>query len=94
MLPRWGLFVEPPVGKDDIDTLELLAEVEGSREEALEHLRNWVVQYKPKYPMRPRRQRLYRMDDGWLVINEGSFGRRYYPCRFRVCELVWDSDHN
>ncbi|MBC3981772.1 hypothetical protein [Streptomyces buecherae] len=90
-MPRWGLLVEPPMGQNDIDTIEVLAEVDGTREEALTLLAEKVETYQPRHPRSPRGRRLYRTDDGWLLVIASSWSSRLYPCRFRVCELVWDS---
>ncbi len=90
-MPRWGLLVEPPIGQNDVDTIEVLAEVDGTREEALTLLAEHVETYQPTHPRSPRGRRLYRTYDGWLLVIAGSWSSRLYPCRFRVCELVWDS---
>lgn len=79
------------MGQNDIDTLEVLTEIDGTREDALALLGEQARTYQPRHPMNPHRRRLYRTDDGWLLVTQSSWSSKLYPCRFRVCELVWDS---
>ncbi|MFJ2740161.1 hypothetical protein ACIO3O_10865 [Streptomyces sp. NPDC087440] len=89
---RWALLVHKPVvnGRSEPVPLELLGTFDGTYQDALQHLRGLVLEYRPRLPLRAQRVRRYRTSDGWLLVGEGSFGQSY-PYRFVVHELEWDS---
>lgn len=89
-MPHWSLIVEPVVHGNALEVVEVLDEVNGTREEAEARLREHVRRYTPRHPMNPRRTRVYRTDDGYLMLVDGSFNKTY-PHRFRICQLEWDS---
>ncbi|NGO69530.1 hypothetical protein [Streptomyces boncukensis] len=92
-MARWGLIVEElPVGGNALPLANVLAEFEAvSRREAEELAKPHIRAYTPRHPMTPKRNRLYRTADGWMLVGEGAF-QKHYPYHFRVCELEWDSD--
>lgn len=87
---RWGLIVEGQNNKQPFPLAELLAEFDGTREQAEEQAQEYIRNYTPRHPSPPQRTRLYRTADGWLLIGDGM-RKRQYPYHFRVCELVSDS---
>ncbi|MFB6893190.1 hypothetical protein ACFCX4_28190 [Kitasatospora sp. NPDC056327] len=89
---RWAVVVQETEGMGDnrLWGAEVLAEVEGGREEALAELRRIVPAYSPKHPFNARRRRLLRDGDRYLLIVQGSM--RDYHCVFTVWELLWDSE--
>ncbi|MCT2590586.1 hypothetical protein LHJ74_11820 [Streptomyces sp. N2-109] len=89
-MARWGLLVHKDLGGNVPGLVEVLDEVDGTREEAEERMRHHIRYYNPRHPTSPKRKRLYRTADGWLLVGDGAFGRSY-PYHFRVCELEWDS---
>ncbi|WP_369182646.1 hypothetical protein [Streptomyces sp. Y1] len=91
MTRRWALVVEEVVGvgRDRTWGHQVLAEVVGTREEAVEELRRIAPTFTPQHPMSPRHQMLLRDGDTFLLISRGSM--RDYHCVFRVWELLWDS---
>ncbi|GAA2092148.1 hypothetical protein GCM10009801_58560 [Streptomyces albiaxialis] len=89
-MPRWGVIVVEDGGQG-WSTANVLAEYEAAtRAEAEELAKPYIRAYTPRHPMTPKRNRLYRTADGWLLLGEGSF-QKQYPYHFRVCELEWDS---
>lgn len=88
---RWAVVVQETegVGDDRIWGAKVLAEVEGSREDALAELRRIVPTYTPQHPFNGRRRRLFRDGDSYLLITQGSM--RDYHCVFKVWEMLWDS---
>ncbi|MEN8652297.1 hypothetical protein ABCR94_17250 [Streptomyces sp. 21So2-11] len=87
---RWGLLLDKPAGRGDSKPLELLGTVDGTRESAEAQLRELVRRYRPSHPMRPKRTRIYRTVDGWMLIGDGASGQSF-AYRFMMCELEWDS---
>jgi hypothetical protein len=88
---RWGLFVEETVGSGEGRhcEVELLGQVDGSREDALRALEETALRFKPSKPFSVRRRLLYRTQDGFLQTNEGV--TTTYHCRFTAAELISDS---
>ncbi|WP_229851050.1 hypothetical protein [Streptomyces roseolus] len=65
------------------------AYVTGTREEALAELERRARAYTPEHPRSPRRRRLLRRTDGFLLVVDGAW--QSYVTRFTVAELVEDS---
>ncbi|WP_059009486.1 hypothetical protein [Streptomyces specialis] len=88
---RWGLIVEEVVswGQGQRWGARLLAEMGGTREEALAALWHHAYSYKPRHPTSPQGRLVFREADGFLVINKGATAD--YPCRFKIAELLWDT---
>uniref|UniRef100_UPI00068E2D11 hypothetical protein n=1 Tax=Streptomyces sp. NRRL WC-3725 TaxID=1463933 RepID=UPI00068E2D11 len=63
--------------------------VDGTREEALEALRQRAEVYKPLHPASPKRRRLYRERDGFVLVLDGAW--QSFHCRFTVMEELYDS---
>ncbi|WP_274563060.1 hypothetical protein [Streptomyces spiramyceticus] len=74
-MARWGLLLDKPARHGEYIPLELLATVDGTREDAEAHLRELVRLYRPKHPMQPKRTRIYRTVDGWVLIGDGASGQ-------------------
>ncbi|MEV2252020.1 hypothetical protein AB0I94_15780 [Streptomyces sp. NPDC050147] len=89
-MARWALMMENPPGPGAWHLFELMATVDGTREEAVERFAEFVRLYRPKHPRHPVRMRRYRTADGWMVIGDGSSGGSF-PYRFSISELEWDS---
>ncbi len=91
-MPRWGLVVEQNLGfggQRRMWTADVLGHVDGTREEALEALRVRAETYAPTHPFSPRRRRIYREQDGFLLVLDGSW--QSFHCRFTVAEQLLDS---
>ncbi|GAA2819470.1 hypothetical protein RMN57_29370 [Kitasatospora sp. CM 4170] len=90
-MARWALVVQETegVGNDRIWGTNVLAEVEGTREDALAELKRIVPTYTPQHPFNSRQRTLLRDGDTYLLISKGSV--RDYHCVFKVWELLWDS---
>ncbi|MFB7939637.1 hypothetical protein [Streptomyces sp. NPDC056049] len=89
--PTWGLVMETTVGMGERKRTEatVLAHVTGSREEALAELERRARSHTPAHPLSPRRRRLLRQDDGFLLVVDGAW--QSYVTRFTVAELLEDS---
>ncbi|MFG3191902.1 hypothetical protein [Streptomyces omiyaensis] len=87
----WGLVVETTVGIGERKHVEatVVAHVTGSREEALAELERRARSYSPSHPLSPRRSRLLRQGDGFLLVVDGAW--QSYVTRFTVAELLVDS---
>nr|WSY51244.1 hypothetical protein OG999_14725 [Streptomyces sp. NBC_00886] len=90
-MPTWGLIVETTTGSVDRKhwVADVLAQTEGTREEALVELEKRARQYRPEHPRKPQRTRLFRDGDGFLLVADGVLGT--FHTRFSVAELVHDS---
>jgi hypothetical protein len=90
-MATWGLIVEMTVGTGERKHMEasVLAHVEGSREEALAELGEWIGRYTPEHPRSPKRSRIFRTADGFLLVVDGAW--QTFSSRFTVAELVRDS---
>ncbi|MBH5333978.1 hypothetical protein IHE55_03830 [Streptomyces pactum] len=87
----WGLVVETTVGMGERKHVEayVLGHVEGEREEALAELERRARQHTPEHPRSPRRRRLFRTSDGFLLVTDGSW--QSFSTRFTLAELLEDS---
>ncbi|WP_203184342.1 hypothetical protein [Streptomyces pratensis] len=91
-MPRWGLVVEQNLGygrQGRVWSVGVMDHVEGTREEALAALRVRAERFEPVHPANPKRRRLYREADGFLLVVEGVW--QPWHCRFTVAEQVYDS---
>lgn len=90
-MARWAVVVQETdgIGDDRLWSPKVLAEVEGTREEALAELKRIVPTYEPQHPFSPRQRTLLRDGDRYLLIARGSM--RDYHCVFAVWEMLWDS---
>ncbi|MFD8777727.1 hypothetical protein OHU25_10595 [Streptomyces sp. NBC_00117] len=90
-MATWGLIVEMTVGTGERKHMEasVLTHVEGSREEALAELGEWIGRYTPEHPRSPKRSRIFRTADGFLLVIDGAW--QTFSSRFTVAELVKDS---
>lgn len=89
--PTWALVVETTqgIGQRKHMVARVLAHVGGSREEALAELERQARDYVPEHPSSPRRRRLLRTGDGFLLVVEGAW--QTFGTRFTVAELLEDS---
>ncbi|MYR98359.1 MULTISPECIES: hypothetical protein [unclassified Streptomyces] len=91
-MPRWGLLVEQNLGlggQRRVWSADVLDHVDGTREEALEALRQRAEEYRPVHPASPKRRRLYRERDGFVLVLDGAW--QSFHCRFTVIEELYDS---
>ncbi|WP_329389476.1 hypothetical protein OG625_36295 [Streptomyces sp. NBC_01351] len=91
-MATWGLIVEATVGLGERKHTEayVLAQVEGTREAALAELEIRARAYSPEHPRSPKRRRLLRSGDGFLLVIDGAW--QSYATRFSVAELLEDTD--
>ncbi|MEU6668285.1 hypothetical protein [Streptomyces sp. NPDC046727] len=87
----WGLVVETTVGVGERKHVEahVVAHFSGSRAGAVAELERRARSYSPEHPRSPRRRRLFREGDGFLLVIDGSF--QSFATRFTVAELLEDS---
>ncbi|MEV4926459.1 hypothetical protein [Streptomyces roseoverticillatus] len=90
-MATWGLIAETTVGGGDRKHVEayVLAHVEGEREAALAELGRRARDYVPEHPWNPKRRRLFRHGDGFLLVLDGAW--QSYSTRFTIAELLEDS---
>ncbi|WP_326777212.1 hypothetical protein [Streptomyces sp. NBC_01445] len=90
-MATWGLIVEMTVGTGERKHMEasVLGHVEGSREQALAELAERIGRYTPEHPRSPKRSRIFRTADGFLLVIDGAW--QSFSSRFTVAELVKDS---
>ncbi|MFE3642375.1 hypothetical protein ACFXOM_15420 [Streptomyces sp. NPDC059169] len=90
-MATWGLIVEMTVGTGERKHSEayVLAHVEGAREEALAELERRARRHFPEHPRSPKRRRLFRYSDGFLLVVDGAW--QSYSTRFTLAELLEDS---
>ncbi|MCF3106413.1 hypothetical protein IPZ58_33325 [Streptomyces roseoverticillatus] len=90
-MATWGLIAETTVGGGDRKHVEayVLAHVEGEREAALAELGRRARNYVPEHPWNPKRRRLFRHGDGFLLVLDGTW--QSYSTRFTIAELLEDS---
>ncbi|MET9052015.1 hypothetical protein ACMZ5F_13240 [Streptomyces rhizosphaericola] len=91
-MPRWGLLVEQNLGfggQRRVWSGGVVDHVDGTREEALEVLRQRAEEYRPVHPTSPKRRRLYRERDGFVLVLDGAW--QSFHCRFTVIEQLYDS---
>ncbi|MGW6786705.1 hypothetical protein [Streptomyces sp. NPDC054987] len=91
-MTTWGLILETTVGFGERKHTEayVVAHVEGSREAALAELERRARAYSPEHPRSPRRRRLFRSGDGFLLVIDGAW--QSHATRFAVAELMDDTD--
>ncbi|WP_137992902.1 hypothetical protein [Streptomyces vilmorinianum] len=92
-MTRWGLIVEQTVGFGNERRMwapAVIAHVTGTREEAMEVLRERARYFQPMHPAKDRRRVLYQDGDGFLLILDGVW--QTFHCRFTVAELLYDSN--
>ncbi|MFF4867233.1 hypothetical protein ACFY3J_37365 [Streptomyces sp. NPDC001231] len=91
-MTTWGLVIETTVGVGERKHTEayLVAHITGSREEALAELERRARSHSPEHPRSPKRRRLLRRDDGFLLVIDGAW--QSFVTRFTVAELLEDSD--
>ncbi|WP_327136208.1 hypothetical protein OG311_39910 (plasmid) [Streptomyces sp. NBC_01343] len=91
-MTTWGLILETTVGSGERKHTEayVMAHVEGEREAALAELEQRARAYTPEHPRSPRRRRLFRAGDGFLLVVDGSW--QSHATRFSVAELLDDTD--
>ncbi|MFJ9734222.1 hypothetical protein ACIRUL_23235 [Streptomyces sp. NPDC101171] len=68
---------------------QVVAHVAGPREEALAELERRARRFAPEHPRSPRRRRLLREGDGFLLVVDGAW--QSFVTRFTVAELLEDS---
>ncbi|WP_190018692.1 hypothetical protein [Streptomyces lucensis] len=68
----------------------VVAYVRGTRAQALAELERRARSYSPEHPRSPRRRRLLRASDGFLLVVDGVW--QSFVTRFTVAELLEDSD--
>ncbi|MEU7061757.1 hypothetical protein [Streptomyces sp. NPDC046197] len=91
-MTTWGLVIETTVGVGERKHTEahVAAHVTGPREEALAELERRARSHLPEHPRSPKRRRLLRQDDGFLLVIDGAW--QSFVTRFTVAELLEDSD--
>ncbi|MEU9477316.1 hypothetical protein [Streptomyces sp. NPDC048191] len=87
----WGLVVETTMSAGDRKHIEanVVAHVHGTRDEAFAELERRARSFSPEHPRSPRRRRLLRHGDGFLLVVDGVF--QSFATRFTVAELLEDS---
>ncbi|MEU7410160.1 MULTISPECIES: hypothetical protein [Streptomyces] len=90
-MTTWGLVIETTVGAGDHKHQEayVVAHVIGSRADALAELERRARSHSPEHPRSPRRRRLLRDGDGFLLVIDGAW--QSFATRFSVAELLEDS---
>ncbi|MCM9083059.1 hypothetical protein L1606_34105 [Streptomyces spororaveus] len=91
-MTTWGLVLETTVGLGERKHTEayVMAHVEGPRETALAELEERARAYSPEHPRSPKRRRLFRSDNGFLLVIDGAW--QSHATRFSVAELMDDTD--
>ncbi|MCX4806933.1 hypothetical protein OG594_35830 [Streptomyces sp. NBC_01214] len=91
-MTTWGLVLETTVGLGERKHTEayVMAHVEGPRETALAELEKRARAYSPEHPRSPKRRRLFRSDNGFLLVIDGTW--QSHATRFSVAELMDDND--
>jgi len=90
-VPYWGLIVEQnDAGGYRGWTSQELERVDGAWEQAMDRLWHHVRNLRLNHPHRPSRWVIYREPTGYLMFVHGMMS--VYHARFRVAELVYDSD--
>ncbi|MEU3656820.1 hypothetical protein AB0E67_29230 [Streptomyces sp. NPDC032161] len=90
-MTTWGLVMETTVGGGERKHIEtyVLAHMAGTREDALLELERRARVHTPTHPWNPKRRRLFRKNDGFLLVIDGTW--QSYSTRFTVAELLEDS---
>ncbi|GAA0690935.1 hypothetical protein GCM10010193_51650 [Kitasatospora atroaurantiaca] len=87
-MARWAVVVEENMA-NGIWSPRVLAEIEGTREDAVAELKRIVPDFTPTHPMTAKQRTLYRDGDRYLLVSRGAM--HTYHCVFRVWEMLWDS---
>lgn len=93
-MPHWGLIVEQNIRGDGSPQDKRwigyqLDSVEGTWEQAMQQLLEHVWHFRTRNPTNPRRRRVYREPNGFLLLVAGKTSD--YHARFSVCELLCDT---
>ncbi|MFD8791483.1 hypothetical protein [Streptomyces vinaceus] len=90
-MATWGLILETTVGSGEHKHTEayVMAHVEGGREMALAELERRARAYTPEHPRSPKRRRLFRDGDGFLLVVDGAW--QSHATRFSAAELLDDT---
>lgn len=90
-MTTWGLVVEMTIGTGERKHTEsyVLAHSEGTRQEALAELEARARKFAPEHPRSPKRRRLFRSGDGFLLVIDGAWSS--FSTRFTLAELLEDS---
>ncbi|MFJ8826615.1 hypothetical protein ACIREE_33200 [Streptomyces sp. NPDC102467] len=90
-MSTWGLIVETTTGTGERKHIEayVLAQLDGTRDDALRELEQRARHYQPSHPMSPKRRRLFRTGDGFLLAVDGAW--QSFSTRFTLAELLHDS---
>ncbi|MFE3830700.1 hypothetical protein [Streptomyces sp. NPDC059092] len=91
-MATWGLVLEMTVGLGERKHTEahVMAHVEGERGLALAELERRARAYTPEHPRSPKRRRLFRDGDGFLLVVDGAW--QSHATRFSAVELLDDTD--
>lgn len=90
-MTTWGLVIETTVGVGERKHTEahVVAHISGSRAEALAKLEQRARSHSPEHPRSPKRRRLLRDGDTFLLVVDGAF--QSFVTRFTVAEVLEDS---
>ncbi|MEU9670809.1 hypothetical protein AB0E25_35615 [Streptomyces bobili] len=90
-MATWGLVIETTVGIGERKHSEayVLTHLEGTRDQALAELEQRARHHSPEHPRSPKRRRLFRESDGFLLVSDGAW--QSFSTRFTVAELLEDS---
>lgn len=90
-MPTWGLVIETTVGTGEHKHRDayVVAHISGTRAEALAELERRARSHSPEHPRRPKRRRLLREGDAFLLVVDGAW--QSFVTRFSVAELLEDS---
>ncbi|GAA3093777.1 hypothetical protein [Streptomyces echinatus] len=90
-MTTWGLVIETTVGAGERKHVEayVVAHFTGSRADALAELERRARSHSPEHPRSPKRRRLLRDGDGFLLVIDGAW--QSFVTRFSVAELLEDS---
>ncbi|MFI6869647.1 hypothetical protein [Nocardia sp. NPDC050406] len=91
-MPRWAIVVEQTTGFGDskIWSPKVLAEVVGTREQAVAKLPDLVARFTPDHPKLVSRRTVLRDGDNYMLIARGWSDD--FHCVFRVWEVLSDSE--
>ncbi|MBF6134516.1 hypothetical protein IU501_16080 [Nocardia otitidiscaviarum] len=91
-MPRWAIVVEQTTGFGDnkIWSPKVLAEVVGTREQAVAKLSELVGKFVPDHPKLVSRRTVLRDGDNYMLIARGWSDD--FHCLFRVWEVLSDSE--
>ncbi|WP_329201810.1 MULTISPECIES: hypothetical protein [unclassified Streptomyces] len=87
-MTTWGLILATTERRRT--EVYVMAHVEGERQTALAELERRARDYTPEHPWSPKRRRLFRDGDGFLLIIDGVW--QSHATRFSAIELLDDTD--